>query len=125
MDGMPSMRRHHYVMNRGIPEPYRNLDNALAATEKVLADGQRVYEQSCTACHGEQRRGDGPAGEALRPRPANLGHLSRMSMMANDEYLYWTIADGGTPIDTDMPAFKEALSTDEIWSVILYLRRAP
>jgi mono/diheme cytochrome c family protein len=46
-----------------------------------------------------------------------------MSMMANDAYLYWTINDGGKPIDTDMPAFDESLSDDEIWSVILYLRR--
>ena len=52
-----------------------------------------------------------------------LRHLGRMSMMANDAYLYWTIADGGNPIDTDMPAFNESLSEDEIWSVILYLRR--
>lgn len=124
MDGMPSMRRHHYVMNRGIPEAYRHLDDPLARTDKALAEGQRVYEQSCAACHGEQGRGDGPAGEALRPPPANLRHLSRMSMMANDAYLYWTIAEGGKPIDTDMPAFKESLSVDEIWSVILYLRRA-
>jgi mono/diheme cytochrome c family protein len=123
-EGMPSMRRHHYVMNRGLPEAYRRLDNPLGATEKALVEGQRVYVQSCAACHGEQGRGDGPAGEALRPQPANLRHLSRMSMMANDAYLYWTIADGGAPIDTDMPAFKETLSTDDIWSVILYLRRA-
>ena len=46
-----------------------------------------------------------------------------MSMMANDSYLFWTIADGGEPIDTDMTEFNESLSYDEIWSVILYLRR--
>jgi hypothetical protein len=68
-------------------------------------------------------RGDGPASEALRRQPANLRHLARMSMMANDAYLFWTIAEGGGPVGTDMPAFKEALSTEEIWSVIQYLRR--
>lgn len=123
MDGMPSMRRHHYVMNRGLPAEYRALDNPLRADDSVLATGQRIYEQTCAACHGEQGRGDGLAGDALQPRPANLQHLSRMSMMASDTYLYWTIAEGGQPIDTDMPAFKEALSPVEIWSVVLFLRR--
>ncbi len=123
MDGMPSMRRHHYVMNQGIPDAYRQLDNPLAATDKVLSDGQRIYGKSCAACHGEQGLGDGPAGAELRPQPANLQHLSRMSMMANDAYLYWTIAEGGTPINTDMPVFKQAMSADEIWSLVLYLRR--
>jgi mono/diheme cytochrome c family protein len=122
-EGMPSMRRHHYVMNRGIPEAYRRLDNPLRATDSVLTDGQRIYEQNCASCHGESGRGDGPAAEVLSPQPANLRHLGHMSMMANDAYLFWTIADGGEPIDTDMPAFNESLSDDEIWSVILYLRR--
>lgn len=123
MEGMPSMRRHHYVMKHGLPDEYRSLDNPLITNTKVLAEGMRTYQQNCTACHGEQGRGNGPAGDALRPRPANLQRLSHMSMMVNDAYLYWTIAEGGKPIDTDMPTFKEGLSTEEIWSVVLYLRK--
>ena len=123
MEGMPSMRRHHYVMNQGIPDAYRRLGNPLFADTAGLAEGLRVYQQNCAACHGEQGRGDGSAGDTLRPRPANLQRLSCMSMMANDAYLYWTIAEGGKPVDSDMPAFKESLSSEEIWSVVLYLRQ--
>jgi mono/diheme cytochrome c family protein len=117
------MRRHHYIMNNGLPQAYRGKDNPLRPTEPILADGQRIYDQNCASCHGERGRGDGPAGEALRPQPASLRHLGHMSMMANDAYLYWTIADGGQPVNSDMPAFKEALAEEDIWSVIYYIRR--
>lgn len=43
--------------------------------------------------------------------------------MAGDEYLYWTIAEGGEPLNTAMPAFKRMLEQDEIWRIIVYLRR--
>jgi mono/diheme cytochrome c family protein len=43
-------------------------------------------------------------------------------MMSSDAYLYWTVAEGGVPIRTGMPAFKQTLTPDQIWSVILYVR---
>ena len=121
--GMPSMRRHHLVMRQGIPEAYRDLTNPLEASNETLALGERLYKTSCASCHGEQGRGDGPAAEALTPRPASLHHLGRMSMMMNDAYLYWTVAEGGGPVASDMPSFNDTLSQDEIWSVVHYMRR--
>ena len=47
--------------------------------------------------------------------------MIRMPMMA-DEYLLWAISEGGAPFGTDMPAFKDALSQDEIWQIIAYMR---
>lgn len=123
MQSMPSMRRHHYVMDRGLPDAYRSLTNPLKASVETLTDGERLYQSSCASCHGVKGSGDGPAADALTPQPANLRHLARMSMMANDAYLYWTIAEGGEPVKTDMPAFKDTLSNDEIWSIIHYVRR--
>ena len=42
--------------------------------------------------------------------------------IATDGYLYWTIAEGGTPLGTAMPPFKNVLKDAEIWKVISYLR---
>lgn len=39
-----------------------------------------------------------------------------------DGYLYWTIAEGGTQLQTAMPPFKEVMREEEIWKTILYLR---
>ena len=34
--------------------------------------GERVYLERCSACHGEQGDGNGPAAAALDPRPQNF-----------------------------------------------------
>lgn len=123
MWGMPSVLRHHYVMWQGIPSQYQGLSNPVAVSDTVLETGKRVYQENCVACHGAEGRGDGEAGKNLSPQPADLRHLMYMSMMTTDAYLYWTIAEGGKPIGSDMPAFKNTLSKEEIWSLIHYLRR--
>lgn len=122
MGGMHSMVRHHYVMQEGLPEAFRELSSPLTATEIVLATGNRVYTENCSTCHGETGEGDGPAGAALDPPPSNIRRLPRMPMMSSDAYLYWTVAKGGAPVDSGMTAFEESLTADEIWSVIVYLR---
>lgn len=119
---MHSMLRHQYVRREGLPAEYQQLENPLIATDTVLANGQRIYTETCAACHGTEGNGDGAAGEALEPAPSNIRRLPRMPMMSSDAYLYWTVAEGGTPIESAMPAFGEALTPDEIWSVIHYVR---
>jgi mono/diheme cytochrome c family protein len=42
--------------------------------------------------------------------------------MAGDEYLLWTVSEGGKAFETAMPAFKDSLSEDQIWSIIAYMR---
>lgn len=42
--------------------------------------------------------------------------------MATDGYLFWTIAEGGAPVGSAMPAFKQTLKEDDIWKIITYLR---
>ena len=39
-----------------------------------------------------------------------------------DEYLLWSIAEGGKQFDTEMPAFKDALAREDIWKIIAYMR---
>lgn len=57
----------------------------------------------------------------MNPSPALLAYMIRMPM-AVDEYPLWTISEGGTPFETDMPAFKEDLSADDIWRIIAFMR---
>uniref|UniRef100_UPI003AF98478 c-type cytochrome n=1 Tax=Thiolapillus sp. TaxID=2017437 RepID=UPI003AF98478 len=40
--------------------------------------------------------------------------------MASDAYLYWTIGEGGTPVGSAMPPFKDVLSEEEISRIMLY-----
>jgi|GEM_PF-4175238 len=43
-------------------------------------------------------------------------------LISVDEYLLWSIAEGGKQFNTEMPGFKDALSRREIWEIIAYMR---
>jgi mono/diheme cytochrome c family protein len=117
-----SMVRHHQFMMGGVPEAYRSLTDPLPVNIEVISRGRAVYRDHCASCHGPSGLGDGEDGRELSPRPANLACLSRMPMMMDDSYLYWTIVEGGGAFGTAMPAHKDVLSADEIWSVIRFLQ---
>jgi len=116
-----SMQRHHFVMMNGIDPKYASKVNPLPTSAENLGAGEHLYRQNCASCHGIDGLGDGDAGRNLFPPPANIAAFSKMPM-ASDSYLYWTIAEGGVPIGTAMPPFKERLKEDEIWKLIAYLR---
>lgn len=92
--------------------------NPIPTSPASLARGQQIYASSCLVCHGVEGRGDGPAGRALRPPPADL----RVHMAAGhtDQQLFDRITNG-VP-GTAMPAWKEQLTPEERWHVINYIR---
>jgi mono/diheme cytochrome c family protein len=119
---MMSVVRHQYVMRNGISEPYYSKFNPLPADPENLQAGAQLFQTHCTSCHGAQGYGDGEAGKALMPPPSNLAVLMSMGMMARDEYLFWTIAEGGVSLNTAMPAYKDTLKAEDIWKIIWHLR---
>ena len=123
MGGMAgSMPRHRQAMMSGVPAPYDDLTNPLPRTRETLDRGAIVYAENCASCHGLTGLGDGEAGRDLSPPPGNLAWLSRMPMVRWDPFMYWAIAEGGVQFGTAMPAFKDTLSSDDIWAVIAYVQ---
>ena len=120
-DSHRSMIRHHYAMRNGIGSEYSSMKNSLVMNEETFNSGKSLYEENCSSCHGSSGCGDGQAGKELNPRPAKIANISKLPM-ASDGYLFWTIYEGGTPIQTAMPAFKGSLTQEEIWEIIIYLR---
>ena len=82
-----SVVRHRYVMRNGLPAEYAGKTNPLPATAGNIKDGQALYGQYCTACHGASGSGDGPASKSLTPPPSDLSRVVRMRI-ASDDYLY-------------------------------------
>jgi len=44
---------------------------------ETVSAGQQYFRRYCSACHGVEGRGDGPAAPALRPPPADLTRIAQ------------------------------------------------
>ncbi len=82
------------------------------APEDVIAMGERVYQETCAACHGEYLEGHAAVLEA----PALNG--SEHSWHHADGQIQTLINEGGVL----MPALAEQVSDDEIIAVIRYIQ---
>jgi mono/diheme cytochrome c family protein len=121
----PGMRarllRHHTYMQYGVQSEYQGARSTVGNDRLTLEAGAALYTQRCASCHGRQGMGDGDAPRSLLPSPALLAFMIQRPISV-DEYLLWSIAEGGKQFDTEMPAFKNILSREEIWKIIAYMR---
>lgn len=143
--------RFQYVQDNGVPSEYKGELDTLPMTRENLAAGAKLYEEHCALCHGadgtggEAAAGLEPAPPALtgmfaRPMVGEgergpgahlmhgvvhhhpgLTHAQAMGGVNLDAYTFWAISDGGEPVGSAMPAFKEVLSDTERWQIILYI----
>ena len=82
-----------------------------------LTRGLQIYQENCRSCHGEKGGGDGPAGTALQPQPANFLDQARMSkVMPLQAFNTVRLGVAGTP----MPGFAQ-LSDADTWHVSYYI----
>jgi len=93
--------------------------NPLPATAESLATGQALFEQNCLPCHGPQGLGDGPVGVTLRPSPANL-QVHMVPGVHTDAQIFDWITNGFP--NSQMPAFGSALTEDQRWHIMNYIR---
>lgn len=115
------VKRHREFMEAGVPVEYRGRTSPYPAANKVIDDGRRLYKAHCVSCHGARGLGDGKAGLDLTPSPALLAYLVERPR-AVDEYLLWSISEGGAQFGTAMPAFKGVLTESQIWQIVTYMR---
>ena len=116
------MPRHYMIAAWGVPAPYQGMTNPLQRRKEVLDRGQAIYRQYCAMCHGDGGAGNGRAGKSRSPPPGNLVWLSDVPEKQWDEFMYWTIAEGGTALGTSMPPYKQLLTRDEVWAVTAYIQ---
>ena len=95
----------------------------LAAAMARAADpdpGARLYAERCSGCHGDDGKGDGPAADALVPRPRNFRDAAFWHDRTTAQLV--TIVKKGKP-GTMMPPFEGVLSDAEIDAVVRSLAR--
>lgn len=147
--GKCSVSAWHYLLleipDRQIPPPsepvrvihppppidYLGLANPLRTDEenfsKHVEEGAELYFENCFFCHGDKLDGQGHLARGLIPAPADFTDPETIGVL-KDFYVFWRIMEGGhdlppesRPWDSAMPAWKDELSEDEIWKIILYL----
>ena len=81
-----------------------------------LADGEKIYQQECAECHGDQGLGDGPQVSQLSVPAATLG-LSDLARLYSPADWYTIVTQGN--MEKFMPAFSN-LSDRQRWDVVAY-----
>jgi mono/diheme cytochrome c family protein len=92
------------------------LRNPVPATAESVARGQALYRINCAVCHGETGHGDGPVGRKFDPVPVDL-HKDYTQTQA-DGQLFFTLTRGRVA----MPFYRDALSQQERWDVVNYVK---
>lgn len=111
----------------GEPWPEQGIDPTNPAK---LAIGQEVYEEHCAVCHGASLEGqpDWRIRRADGRLPAPPHDASGHTWHHSDDELFAMIHDGIVPplapqgYQSDMPAFGDILSDDEIRAVLAYIQ---
>ena len=94
--------------------------NPIPPVPASIARGGALYAENCAICHGDTGRGDGLAGIALNPRPADF----RVHLAAGhtDGQLFDWMTNGFP--GTAMPKFKDQLSEEDRWNVLNYIQQS-
>lgn len=91
--------------------------NPVAADEKSVAKGAKLFEIYCAACHGAGGKGDGTVGAKLILAPYNLAQETTRNR--TDGFIWGYMTFGGAV----MPAYANDLSVTERWHVVNYVRK--
>jgi mono/diheme cytochrome c family protein len=118
---MVRLLRQTTFMKYGVPEAYQGKRSTVVKAPETITAGRKIFMQNCAVCHGRNGLGNGEAANALSPSPALLAYMIRRPI-AVDEYLLWTISDGGAQFGSKMPPFKGKLASDDIWRVVAFMR---
>jgi mono/diheme cytochrome c family protein len=96
--------------------------NPFEGSQDAVTAGKTLFENNCVPCHGQEAKGDGPAGASLDPKPANLQLTVKETKPV---YQHWVINVGGAAagLSSQMPAFKGVINDDDIWRIVTYLNK--
>lgn len=99
-----------------VPERRAKRPNPVPSQAAAVTRGREVYRRECRSCHGMTGRGDGPKAAELDARVPDITSVKIQGQ--TDGALFWKITEGRG----DMPSTKTALSEEERWTVVHYLR---
>jgi len=105
-------RPFHYT---SVEEAERSLVNPLPRNNATLAQGKKIFNTYCIACHGERGYGDGPI---VPPYPIPKSLQSDNVMNWKDGHLFYVITKG----QGVMPSYAQQIQPEDRWAAIHYVR---
>lgn len=100
-----------------LPADAAGTKNPLTVDDTVLAAGKKIFSDKCQKCHGAKGLGDGPDADPDHMEEMNLTNPKRADRNP-DGVVFHKVMNGRR--NPKMPAFKDELSTDQVWSVVAY-----
>ncbi|HEY1482288.1 MAG TPA: cytochrome c [Candidatus Acidoferrum sp.] len=100
-----------------VPPDEKARKNPLTTSEANITAAKKIYEDRCVNCHGDTGKGDGSEAMMYDPAPADLTDAAQMSKVTDGE-IYYQITQGRKP----MPSFKNRLTENERWQLVLLVR---
>ncbi len=94
-----------------------NLKNPVAADEKSVEAGRKLFQIYCVVCHGPAGKGDGLVGAKLVLQPYDL--TAEQTRDRTDGFIWGYMTLGGAV----MPTYANDLSPKERWHVVNYVRK--
>lgn len=105
---------------------YNPWDPKAEGYTKYVREGGEIFFQNCHFCHGDNLNGRGLWAYAFNPIPANFTDAGTIAQL-QETFVFWRVAQGGIGLPPEgfpwasvMPPWKEHLTTDEIWKVVMF-----
>jgi mono/diheme cytochrome c family protein len=96
--------------------------NPIQSSADKIEAGKQTFGFYCVVCHGRDGQNTGvPFSGGMSPPIPSLA--SADIQRYSDGQLKWIIKNGISP--SGMPASKEILSDDDMWTIVVYLRHLP
>ena len=83
----------------------------------VVATGKSIFKDKCQKCHGASGKGDGPDADPDAQEDMDLTRADRAAKNP-DGVVFFKVFNGRKK--PKMPAQKDELTKDQIWSVVAY-----
>jgi len=96
-----------------VPSDKKGKLSPFAFTDQTRKDGEKLYNINCMSCHGNPGKGN-----YITLVPPSGDPATEKIQKNTDGELFYKVATGRGP----MPSFRNALSANETWNVISFLR---
>src|SRR5512143_744908 len=110
-----------FALDRSMERRAPKVANPLARSSEAAAAGLALFKTHCVTCHGAPGVDPTEGGASLNP-PAPGLTLKRVQARSDGE-LKWIVSNGIRM--TGMPAFGASRSEEEVWQLVVALRRLP